>query len=64
VLASRWIDLRNLARAFEYRDFVRLSAPTEELDIEHIGAIAKDRREEEFVEFPEPIEARPLIDGV
>jgi cation transport ATPase len=64
VLASRWRDLRSLARAFEYRDFVRLSALTEELDIEHIGAISKERREEEFVEFPDPIDAPPPIDGV
>ena len=64
VLASRWSDLRRLARAFEYRDLVRLSAPTEELDIEHIGAIAKERREKEFVEFPDPLDAPPPMDGV
>jgi len=64
VLASRWSGLRSLARAFEYRDFLRLSAPTEELDIEHIGAVPKDMREEDLVEFPEPIEAPPPLDGV
>jgi hypothetical protein len=64
VLASRWSDLRRLARAFEYRDLVRLSAPTEELDIEHLGAIAKERHEKEFVEFPDPIDAPPPTDGV
>ena len=62
VLAARWSELRNLARVFEQRDLVRLSAPTEELGVEHLGPATKDGRED-YVEFPEPVET-PQLDGV
>ena len=63
VLATRWSELRRLARAFEQRDLIRLSAPTEELGVEHLGPATRDAREEDLVEFPEPVET-PSLDGV
>ena len=62
VLATRWSELRRLARAFAQRDAIRLSAPTEELGVEHLGPATKDGRED-HVEFPEPVET-PRLDGV
>lgn len=64
VLATRWSELRSLARALERRDTIRLTAPTEELGVEHIRVIPIDGREGDVVEFPDPIEAPPPIDGV
>ena len=64
VLASRWSDLRCLARASQRRDIIRLSSPTEELEAEVIGSVAHDRREETLVEFPDMIDAGSSIDGV
>jgi cation transport ATPase len=63
ILATRWSDLRRLARAFERRDAIRLSAPTEELGLEHLGPATRDTREEDLIEFPEPVET-PQLDGV
>jgi cation transport ATPase len=64
VLATRWRDLRSLARALERRDTIRLTAPTEELEVEQIGMVSTDGREGDVVEFPDPIEATPELDGV
>ena len=50
VLASRWSDLRCLARASRRRDIIRLSAPTEELEAEIIGSVSHDGREETLIE--------------
>jgi cation transport ATPase len=63
VLATRWSDLRRLAQAFEQRDRIRLSAPTEELGVEHLGPATRDAREEGTMEFPEPVET-PQVHGV
>jgi hypothetical protein len=46
------------------QDTIRLTAPTEELEVEQIGMIPTDGREGDVVEFPDPIEAAPKIDGV
>jgi len=64
VLASRWNDLRCLARASRRRDIIRLSAPTEELEGELIGSVAHDGREETLIEFPDLIDAGSTTDGV
>lgn len=64
VLATRWNELRSLARALERRDIIRLTAPTEELEVDHIGVIPTDDHEGDLIEFPDPIEAQPSIDGV
>jgi cation transport ATPase len=64
VLASRWSDLRCLARASERRDIIRLSAPTEELEGEFTSSVSNDSPEETLVEFPDLIDARSSLDGV
>jgi cation transport ATPase len=64
VFASRWNDLKCLARASARRDIIRLSAPTEELEGDVIGALSQHGRDENLVEFPDLIEARPTVDGV
>jgi len=64
VFASRWNDLRCLARASARRDLIRLSAPTEELEGDVIGAFSQTGRDESLVEFPDLIDASPTIDGV
>lgn len=64
VLATRWRDLRSVARTLERRDKIRLTAPTEELEVEQITTGPTDGREGDVVEFPDPIEATPEIDGV